>query len=245
MLVEEVGDLYDQRPAAFRTAYIDLNEGRVTEALAAFEALAATVPADPVLQLELGRCRLMLGDPAAALADFEAVWETFGDDSIDLSGEVSLPGLWAEAKLALGDASSVLERLAPLAQPSADRPTLSYHYAHALLAVDSAETRGFLASAASRFTGQPMFPYLLAGVLARSGDRQEAIECLEMAIAPSCASGNCKTPPKHLPSLRALVALYLEEESGAARVHQLLEFLARDPRRSVDRRGLRLARPVP
>lgn len=228
MLSEQVGDLYEDRPAAFRRAYVDLNEGRVDEALAAFEQLAESTP-DPVVQLERGRCRLMSGDADGALEDLEAAWEAFGDDPIDARGELSLPGLWAEARLARGEGEKVLERLAALAEPGAGRPSLSLIYAQALLASGRAgDARSFLATAAARFSSQPMFAYLLAGVLAEAGERSAAIECLEVAIAPSCAGGSCKAPAKHLPSLRALASLYLEQDGSRDRVRQLLNLVAQD-----------------
>lgn len=73
-----------------------------------------------------------------------------------------------------------------------------------------------------------MFTYLLAHVLNRLGERAAAIDCLEMAIAPSCTSGGCAKPPKHLPSLRALAALYLDEGGHTERVAELMRWVSRD-----------------
>ena len=50
--------------------------------------------------------------------------------------------------------------------------------------------------------------------MARLGRRRDAIACLEAAIAPSCATGDCNAPPLHPASLQRLVSLYVEEVDG-------------------------------
>lgn len=100
-LHEEVADLYLHRPLPFQQAYVDLHDGRVAEALAVLDALAVDDPADPVVRLERGRCRLATGDPEGALADFDAAWDVFGDEPLDEAGELSVPALQAEAGGAL------------------------------------------------------------------------------------------------------------------------------------------------
>lgn len=100
-LHEEVADLYLHRPLPFQQAYVDLAAGRLEDALALFDALAAADPKDPVVRLERGRCRLAAGDPAGALEDFEAASTFFGDEPLDEAGELSVPALLAEAARAL------------------------------------------------------------------------------------------------------------------------------------------------
>ncbi len=225
MLVDEVADRYEARLPVFRLAYVALNEGRVVEAHEAFEGLAADSGEDPVLRFERGRSRLAVGDVAAAVPDFEAAWPAFGDGPLDLAGELSVPGLWAEAMLALGQPEPVIERLADLADPI-DAPPLAEHYGQALLTAERfAEARDFLASALTSNGGRDRFAYQLAQALEQLGERAAAIDCLEAAIAPSCTTG-CAARAKYLPSFRALATLYLEDESRPERVHELMTVIA-------------------
>jgi tetratricopeptide (TPR) repeat protein len=216
-LGEDVAHEYAGRPEAFRAAYLALNAGRFDEAREALDALVEAAPDDPVYRLERGRARLLAGDPAGARTDFEAVWESWGDEPLDLAGRFSLPVLWAQALLDLGEAEPVVERLADLVETSHDDPELPLLYGRALLATDRlAEARAALAEAAGWFPRDPDLPLLLAEALARLGRRRDAIACLEAAIAPSCATGDCNAPPLHPPSLHRLVALYVEEVGGGA-----------------------------
>lgn len=236
-LDEEVAERhYLHRPMPFQQAYVDLNEGRLEEALAAFDALAATEPDDPAVRLERGRCRLLSGDPAGAREDFEAAWPALGDRPLDTSGELSVPALWAEAVLAAGEPGTVGDRLAELAGPDGDDPELLALRGRALLEVGEPaaleEVREVLEAGVGRFPARQDLPYLLAGALRRLGRPDRASATLEAAIAPSCATGSCKKPPLHLPSVRALVALYLdpegdpeEDEEGLARAGELLSLL--------------------
>lgn len=227
-LKDDVADHYADRPAAFRQAIVDLHEGRGLPALAALDELVEDAPDDPVTRLERGRCRLAGGDAAGARADFEAVWETWGDEPLDLAEQTSVPGLWAEAVLEGGAAEDVAERLASLAEPARGRADLARPYALALLNTDRFEdARDFLAAATSRFSSDRDLPYFMALALSRLGDRDGAVACLETAVAPSCAGGSCKRPPLHLPSMRALVALHLDSEEGLPRASELLTHLAR------------------
>ena len=220
-LRDEVADRYLHRPTPFQSAYVDLNEGRVEEALEGFDALAEASPDDPVVRLERGRCRLLLGDPTGAREDFEAAWPELGSDPLDSSG-ASVASLWAEACLEPGegrDPEAVVERLADLADLSSgagapDDPELAALYGRALLAADRADDAvEHLVEAAERFRGRQELPHLLARALVASGGAEErgrAIRVLETAIAPSCASGTCSKPPLHGPSVRTLIGLYLD-----------------------------------
>ena len=231
MLVEDVAERYAARPSTFRVAYIDLNEGRLEGALAALDELVEERREDPVIRFERGRCRLLLGDASGAASDFETVWEALGAAPVDLAGELSVPALWAEAMLAQGEAELVIGRLKTLAEPAAGYPTLTARYAESLLAAArNDEARELLVAAARRFPSQSIFPYHLARALVRLDDRPAAIDCLEAAIAPSCASGHCAKPAKHLPSLRALASLYLDAGDDIDRAGELLRLVARELR---------------
>lgn len=226
MLDERVAERWEGRPAEFRQALIAFNDGQAEEALETYERLEARSPGDPVLRFERGRCRLMVGRHRGAREDFEAVWPDFGDEPLDLAGSLTVPGLWAEAALGGGDPGAVLDRLREAAVPQAGNPDLTSLYARALLAEERwEEARRFLAAAVEWFPGRQDFPYELAGVLARLGEKELALRCLETAVAPSCASGQCARPPLHLPSLRALAALHLERGGGAGRAEELLVWI--------------------
>ncbi|MEE8522787.1 MAG: hypothetical protein V3T72_02560 [Thermoanaerobaculia bacterium] len=227
-LKDAVADRYADRPAAFRQALVDLHDGRAGRALEAFDEFVGSAPDDPVAQLERGRCRLECGDSAGARADFEATWETWGDEPLDLAEQMSVPGLWAEAALEAGSPEDVVERLAALAEPSRGRADLARPYALALLKAGRYENaRDFLAAAAPRFPTDQDLPYFMAQALGRLGDRDGAVACLETAVAPSCAGGSCRKPPMHVLSMRTLTALYLEDEDGLQRARELLTHLAR------------------
>jgi tetratricopeptide (TPR) repeat protein len=227
-LQDGVADLYEERPAALRQALADFLAGRVRPALAALDELLAKVPDDPVALLERGRCRLASGDAAGARADLEAAWESWGDEPLDLAEQTSVPALWADAALEAGAPAAVAERLAELAEPRRGRADLARPYALALLESGRFEdARDFLAAAAPRFATDQDLPYLLARALAHLGDRAGAAACLESAVAPSCAGGSCNKPPLHLPSVRTLAALHLEDADGLQRAGELLTHLAR------------------
>jgi len=67
---------------------------------------------------------------------------------------------------------------------------------------------------------------LLARQLAATGEVDEAIACLEFSVAPSCAGGGCGRPPKDIPSLRALVDLYLARGEASDRTAELMAHVA-------------------
>lgn len=218
-LDEEVAERhYLHRPLPFQQAFVDLNEGRLEEALATFDALAAAEPDDPAVRLERGRCRLLSRDPAGAREDFEAAWPALGDRPLDASGELSVPALWAEAVLAQGDAETVAERLAELTGDEASDPELVALRGRALLEVGPTahpEARELLSSAQARHPARQDLPYLLAVVLERMGETDRALATLESAVAPSCATGSCRKPPLHRPSARLLVRLHLDRAAAA------------------------------
>ncbi len=226
MLIEDVADLYQTRTPAFRVAYVALNEGRLDEAHEAFEALAAISGEDPVVRFELGRSRLAVGDAEGAVPELEAAWPALGDQAMDLTGELSVPALWADAMLATGRPAPVIERLADLTDPI-DAAPLCERYAQALLATERfEEARDFLARASAKNGARDHFAFQLAQALAHLGERAAAIDCLEVAIKPSCTTG-CAPRAKYLPSFRALASLYLDDESHSDRVHELMTDVAR------------------
>lgn len=246
-LDDEVADRYLHRPTPFQQAYVDLNEGRVEEALAGFDALAQADPGDAVVRLERGRCRLLLGDPAGAREDLEAAWPELGGRRLDSSG-ASVPSLWAEACLDAGDGQdpeAVIEGLADLAESAEDGgpddPEIAALYGRALLLAGRPEGAAeHLATAAETFPGRQDLRYLLARAVAEAGGpegRDRAIQVLETAIAPSCASGKCSKPPLHGPSVRLLQGLYLDRleevegrsaEAAEGRLEELFSLVARE-----------------
>lgn len=95
-LHEEVADLYLHRPLPFQKAFLDLEDGRLAEALAGLDGLIAEAPDDPVLRFERGRARLLSGDAEGAREDLERAREELGDEPLDVEGELSIPRLLAE-----------------------------------------------------------------------------------------------------------------------------------------------------
>ena len=90
------------------------------------------------------------------------------------------------------------------------------------------DARDFYTKAIWKFDQEPMFPYYLALVLANQGETERAIVCLEESIAPSCRMSDCGQSPKHLPSLRFLTRLYLEQGNAPRRAHELLDYLTQE-----------------
>lgn len=227
MLEDGVALQYRAQSGAFEKAFLAFHGGDVSTARELFELLVDDDPGNVVARLERGRCRLHDEDAAAAAEDFDAVWPELGNDPIDRAGVLSVPGLWAEAQLALGGSGEILERLAEIALPEYGRAEVVLPYAQALTLeerFEDAET--YLRKAIGTFPSIADLPFLYASVLARLGRRGDAIQMLEAAIAPSCSTGNCQRPPKHLPSIRTLIALRLEEGEDMERVRALLEILA-------------------
>lgn len=226
-LDDDVAERYEDRPEPFRRALVELNEGRVAAARPVLEELAEAHSDDPVYRLERGRCRLLGGDFDDARRDLESVWEVFGDEPLDHARTSSVPAMWAEAMLGLGKAGELIERLDEVAVPSEGDESLCYHYALALMATKRyEEARRYLVEAAKAFPKSPEFPHQLAAVLVELGRRPEAIDTLERAVAPSCATGTCGRVPKHVPSLRSLAGLHLDEGGDLGRVRALLTHVA-------------------
>jgi tetratricopeptide (TPR) repeat protein len=177
------------------------------------DALVTAAPDEPVLRLERGKARLMLGDGGGARDDFDFAWRHLGDGHIDLAGNQSLPGLWAEASLEAGDPEAVIRRLAADSDPRRSDVDIVLPFARALMDAETFDAaRQYLEMAATIFPNTPDFAFLLSIVLDGQGQRRQAIATLESSVRPSCASGSCAAPPKHLPSLRALTRLLLEED---------------------------------
>lgn len=222
----EVAELYADRSERFRRAFIDLNQGRLDEAVAAFDELLTEDPGDPVLRLERGRARLALGDAEEAREDLEAAWEGLDDGPLDAVGSVSVPSLWAEAALASDDREAVLARLADLAEPARGRREICFLYATALVEAVGEGAIDYLGRAVRRFSNDPRFVRLLALQLAEAGRLEEGISVLESTVGPSCAGGKCGAPRKHLPSIRALADLYLREGERIERAGELMAIVA-------------------
>ncbi len=65
---DEIADVYEDRDAAFRSAFMAMHRGELDEALAAFRALATDD--DAVAWIEIGRCSRGVGEGEAALEAF-------------------------------------------------------------------------------------------------------------------------------------------------------------------------------
>jgi len=247
-LRDDVADRYLHRPLEFQQAYVDLNEGRLEEAEAAFDALVAEEPDDPVVRLERGRTRLLAGDPAGAREDFEAAWPQLGDEYLDQLRDLSVPTLWAEACLGQGDAAAVVDGLAGLAGLSGeatDEANVAMIYTRALVAADRpSEALEYLERALPACGGRQDLLHLLAEVLEKTGDPDRAIAVLEQSIAPSCTTGGCGTPALYTPSALMLARLYLDRapdgEEPPERVGELLALILRAQGGSATPDDLRL-----
>ncbi|MDA8016575.1 MAG: hypothetical protein MPN21_03920 [Thermoanaerobaculia bacterium] len=240
MLTDELADRYYEQPESFRQAVVTLHEGGSEEALAVLDELIRTEPEEPALRLERGKGRLVQGDGDGARADFEVAWKHWGDGHLDLAGSQSLPGLWAEACLEAGVPEEVIGRLADASDPRQTGVDVVLPFARALMDAEKFDAAGtYLELAAQVYPKQPDFAFLLSIVLDGQGRRSEAIEVLETSVRPSCATGSCGAPPKHLPSLRALVRLLLEEnELERARGYLLHVAQARGGRLGVEEHRL-------
>ena len=227
MMEDEVADQYEAQSGAFEKAYLAFHEGRFEQARELFELLVDDDPGNTVARFERGRCRLHDGELAGAREDFEAVWPELGNDPLDRAGHLSVPGLWASTQLGLGEPEPILERLEDLAHPSKGRAEIVLPYSQALVTTEQFEdAEVYLRGTLGSFGSIPDLPWLYANVLAKLDRRDDAIYCLEAAIAPSCSTGNCRRPPLHLPSVRTLIALHLASGEDLDRVRALFELLA-------------------
>jgi len=227
MLQDEVRSLYEGRPIAFQRAVVDLNEGRTDSALEVLERSAATAPDDAVGWLELGRARLLSGQAAAAAAAFEAAWKDLGDEPLDEGGSTVMPALWAEASLAAGEATAVVERLRPLAAAATGHLEVCRLYATALMESERmGQAVGYLEELTALVSGDAELNFLMAKALIIAGDSERALAGLEQAIEPTCASGGCARPAPHLPSFRLLARLYLSRRGDLERVSELMAWVA-------------------
>ena len=227
MLAPEVAALYEDRPGAFRQAVVRLNDGDAAAALPLLEGLLAEDPDDPVLLLERGRARLLLGDAAGARGDLAAARPTFGDGPIDATDSLSLPLLEGEAALAAGDARAAADRLAELADPADGRIELCQVYATALVELGDEGAVAYAQDALAVFPRDPRLRLLLGEALARAGDLEGAIAVLERAAAPGAAGRGGRTA-RHLPSLRALAELYLQRGDSPDRAAELMAMVAHE-----------------
>ena len=227
MLRESQSERYENRPDAFRDAYLALNSGDLNEASGLLDGLLETHPDDPIYQFERARCALYLDQPELARNLLETAWPKLGDKPIDAAGQFSPPAMWADALLRLDQPGRVVERLEDLADPRNHQPDLTLFYAGALAVTDREEDAAVLLGRGRRvFERDPRFPLQLAETLDKMERTDDAITHLETAVTPTCASGNCGAPPKHLPSLRFLASLYIKKESGLERARELLNHIA-------------------
>ncbi len=241
MLREDLAARYRDRPRAFRDAVLALNEGRSALAGAALDALVDRDRDDPVLRLERARARMAEGQWEEAASDLEAAWKTLGDEPLDLAESTSVPGLWAQVKLQLNAPGDVVKRLGDMTEPTARRRDLLLPFGRALReAGQGDEARSFLALAAQAVPEDPSLSFELASVLADQGAIPQAIDVLESSIAPSCSTGSCRRPPRHLPSFRTLADFYLASASNLPRVKELLQLVIEEQQGRATREDLEL-----
>lgn len=227
ILNEDVAERYENRPADFQQAYVDLNEGRAEQALPVFDELVRASPDDPVGTLERGRALLYLDRTEEAQADFETAWAALGDEPLDAPGALSLPILWSETAMELKQHEQVAERLAELGEPERGQPVLALFRGRALVALGRLDEAAELLRACVRaFPREATFPHVLAQVLVKQEDAEGAIGVLERAVAPACAGGGCRGPALHLPSARLLAGLLLDRGGSTERPRELLSFIA-------------------
>ncbi len=215
---DDLRDAYETKPEAFRDAVVALSEG---DAEAALESLATLDAADDHVQFERGRARMLAGDHAGALADFEAIWPAFGDEPLDHQGMSSLPLLWAHAGMASGIHSVVADRLAEVGSPTEVGVGVTDLRAQALVVAGRMdEARTLLGEAVLAFPKAQSLRYLLAGALAKGGfDPAGAVSVLDAAVAACCSGGSCASQPLHVPSLELLATLLLaDSESEPQRI---------------------------
>jgi hypothetical protein len=186
---------------------------------------------DAILHFERGRCRLLAGDLEGAREDLEVAWEGLGDEPLDSAGSLSVPALWGESMLGLEQYDEMLDRLEPLVDPDSGEEQLILLYSQALMASGSTQRAADLLAETMSASpgGYPEISRHLALALDSLGQRPQAIAVLEASIAPSCATGQCAKPPKHLPSFRLLAKLLLDDGGEAAvdRAGDLLEQMDR------------------
>ncbi len=248
MFKEPVAERYQRQGQDFRRLFLQFQQAEMDgleEGLSRLLETPGSEADQAVVQLERGRLRLLVGDISAARQDFEACWQAWGDDTLDLADTLSLPGLWAEAKLIEQDFDDIVQRLAELAQPDNGRLDVALPYAQALvLSQRLDEAAPFLRDAMGYFPSNQDFPQLYAVTLAGSGNAQEAMACLEMAIAPSCASGHCSKPPMHIPSLQMLLSLHVTSGSDEGRLRKLATLLVEHRRDQLSGEDHRLLAAV-
>ncbi|MEM8931394.1 MAG: hypothetical protein AAGE94_09475 [Acidobacteriota bacterium] len=229
MLDDEIAAGYRQHLDVLRSSYSALVEERISDALESLDTLAEQYPDDAIVRFERGRARLMADEPAGAAEDLDQAWKQLGDAPLDRAGALSVPALWGEASLLAGAHDAVVDRLADLGNPATGRQDCHLPWARALVATEAFDDAEAVLTRGMRRFKSPEIPHLLAQILTRSERRDEAIEVLEMAIAPSCATGNCAKPPAHVPSFRALAVLHLSrgDEADLERIADLLGHIER------------------
>lgn len=184
LLTESLAAGYREQPARFRRACIALAEDRPDLALPLFEELVEEEPEDLVRRLGRGQARLYAGSFKGAVADLESVWPLLGDRHLDYTEMLSVPLLWAEAKLGEGEPEAVVERLAELVDELGD-PALASLYGCALLNAGhpAEEVLSFFARARDRHYHDENLSLWTAHLLAESGRLEVAIELLERLVS--------------------------------------------------------------
>lgn len=224
MMNDAMGEHYAGRPEAFQRAVVAFNGGEVDEALELFDGLYELQPQDPIVRFERSRCLLAKDRLEEAAAELEAVWEDLGTEALDRAGQISVPLLWAEARLGLEQYDEVAERLAPVATLERRDEGLMEAYASALVKLEEPKQALAYLGPVIDYSGRPVFRHLAAQALIQADQRRQAADLLEEVIAPACRAG-CSRDALYRPAARTLIGLYMAEDKALDRAGEVAQIL--------------------
>jgi len=228
MLRDDARQLYEGRSMAFQQAVVARHHGRSQDALEALRAIAGEDSDDGIAHLELAQVLHFDGGAAEARTHFDVAWRVLGGEPLADDGSLLIPALWAEASLEAGEASDVVERLGPLAQPDTADVVICMLFSEALMAMGKApEALEHLEELMPLVSGDAELNFLFAQVLIANGESVRARDGLERAIEASCGAG-CQRPAPHHPSFRLLAGLHLQDGGAPERARELIAWIARD-----------------
>jgi hypothetical protein len=202
----------------FAQAVLDLEEGRVQQALPALLAL----PDDaPLVLHERARAADALGDPAAAARSWQAFARHAGGHHP--IGAHHTAALLAQAQAQAGDLDGAFATLSEARK--ADPELASGLFASLLEARgDLAGAEALLRTMLQRHGAQPSIYLAIARVRLRADRRVEAMQALETSLRQSnCKPGSCGSRPPDLATHRLLAMLYLEDGLETERALELAD----------------------
>ncbi len=232
-LAPDVVEVYNRFEETFARAYVHLNSGEPREALALFEKVKpVNEEAAGLLAFEKARALLAIGDYERCLYWLDVTGAIRGAAPIFLSDHPSVAYLRYEALMYLDRLEEAAEALRVGLQSSPDNQMLRTALASLLVhlkRLDEAEPLVDEGLACNR--SDPQSHILKAKLLVAQGNRKEAIDVLENGIK------TCGCNPAALPNpllARALVELYLDEQTNPQRVDTLLGQLFRAVQAQAD-----------